>query len=428
MPGIRIPFLRLHKASGQAVVTVRRRDIYCGKFGSPEADRAYRQILASLVANGPETVGLQPRSGSRSRPATSAVHQLTVNELLLAYDDHAQTKYPPPSRELEAIRPVIRAVRELFGEKPAADLGPLDLRTIRQSWINAGLARPTINKKTRRVIEIWDFAHEFELLPETCLGRLKTVKTLRERQSSAKEGKTVRAVPIADYLATLPHVLPPVRAMLQLLFLTGARTGEIRCLRNGDVDRDQTPWRYSPKRHKTAHRGHERAIFFGPKAREVLAPWLDETAPDDFVFSPAKAVRKLRDSLKRDRRSDRRRTKAAASKRRQAQRERIAKGGKATPRSRRLPGDNYRRHSIGNAVRRACRDHAIPSWHPHQLRHACKDRLCAIAGLEAWRAIKGESAVSEEAQRTLGHARISTTARYGTVNFNIAAQPMEQYG
>jgi hypothetical protein len=221
MPGIRIPSLRLHKASGQAVVTVRRRDIYCGKYGSPEADRAYRQILASLVANGPETVGLQPRSASRSGSARGTVHQLTVNELLLAYDDHAQSKYPPPSREIESIRPVIRNVRELFGDKPAEDFGPLDLRAVRQTWIDAGLARPTINKKTDRVVRIWDFAQEFELLPTECLGRLKTVRGLRQGESSAKEGKSVRAVPDADYEATLPHVMPPVAAMLKLLYLTG---------------------------------------------------------------------------------------------------------------------------------------------------------------------------------------------------------------
>ena len=113
MPQFRVPQLRLHKASGQAVVTVRRRDIYCGRYGSPEADQAYRRVVASLVASGPETVRLQVRPAALGRPASDRAHGITVNELLLAFDDDAQQRFAPPSREIEAIRPVLKTLREL---------------------------------------------------------------------------------------------------------------------------------------------------------------------------------------------------------------------------------------------------------------------------------------------------------------------------
>lgn len=41
---VRVPSLRLHQASGLAVVTVRGRGIYCGRFGSPEAETTYRGV------------------------------------------------------------------------------------------------------------------------------------------------------------------------------------------------------------------------------------------------------------------------------------------------------------------------------------------------------------------------------------------------
>ena len=46
---LRIPSLRLHKPSGRAVVTVRGRDIYCGPYGSSEADERHRQVVAEMA-------------------------------------------------------------------------------------------------------------------------------------------------------------------------------------------------------------------------------------------------------------------------------------------------------------------------------------------------------------------------------------------
>lgn len=84
--GIRFPSLRLHKASGQAVVTVRGRDIYCGRYGTPEADETYRRVIAELVSSGPEVVrhhGLaKPGRGQHAfTPPTR--RPITVAELLL---------------------------------------------------------------------------------------------------------------------------------------------------------------------------------------------------------------------------------------------------------------------------------------------------------------------------------------------------------
>ena len=57
----------------------------------------------------------------------------------------------------------------------------------------------------------------------------------------------------------------------------------------GDIDMGAKAWVYRPRRHKTAHHGKDRAILIGPRAQEVLRPFLrvELQAP---LFSPAVAV------------------------------------------------------------------------------------------------------------------------------------------
>jgi hypothetical protein len=140
--GRRTPSLRLHRASGQAVVTVRGRDFYCGKFGSPEAGQAYSRVLASIRAHGAEVVQHHgvPSEGSKARRPTSP-SSLTVAELLLAYVEDAERAYAPPSRELEPIKVVVRDLRKSFGSMFADEFGPLLLKQLRQQWIDRGLRR-----------------------------------------------------------------------------------------------------------------------------------------------------------------------------------------------------------------------------------------------------------------------------------------------
>jgi integrase len=88
--------------------------------------------------------------------------------------------------------------------------------------------------------------------------------------------------------ATLPHVSPQVGAMIRLQPLTGMRPGEVVLIRACDIDRSETAWTYRPERHKMQHLGHERPIFLGPKAQEVLRPFL-KLDPTAHLFSPREA-------------------------------------------------------------------------------------------------------------------------------------------
>jgi hypothetical protein len=64
-----VPSYRLHRPSGQAVVTIRtasgeRRDVYLGAYNSPESRAEYGRIIAELATGAPVAA-----------PATVAPHR-----------------------------------------------------------------------------------------------------------------------------------------------------------------------------------------------------------------------------------------------------------------------------------------------------------------------------------------------------------------
>jgi len=49
---------------------------------------------------------------------------------------------------------------------------------------------------------------------------------------------------------------------------------EIVALRPCDIDMSGPVWAFRPAEHKTAYRGHERVVHFGPRAQQILRPFV----------------------------------------------------------------------------------------------------------------------------------------------------------
>jgi integrase len=367
----RIPSLRLHKPSQQAVVTIAGRDHYCGPWGSRRAAAEHQRLVGEWLASG-------------GAPRVKARDAITVAELVLAYRRFAKGYYAAPSTEASQIRLAMRPVVERYGHTLARDFGPLALKAVREVWIEGNLARKYINQRIGRIVRAWGWAVENELLPAECWQALKAVKGLRAGRSDAKETAAVKPVSDAVFEATLAEIgSPQVRAILRLMRLTGARPGEICIMRTGDIARTASPWEYRPRTHKTAHRGHERVVYIGPRAQAVLADWL-RADPETFLFQPREAAAAVREAMKVASRSDADRAHAARNKRAADARKR---GRKAQ--NRRLPGERYTPGRLGHAVGRACQRAEIEHWHPHQLRHAAATELRREIGIEAARVVLG---------------------------------------
>lgn len=203
-----VPNYRLHKPTGQAVVTVRtpagkRRNIYLGKYNSPESRSAYNRVIAELEAS-PAAATL-PLSGRAD---------LILVEALLAFAKHATEHYSGPdgkiTRELTEYRQAIRIMRDLYGSTPAREFGPLALKAVRQKMIESGLCRPVVNRRVARVRRIFKWLASEELVPATVFQSLTTVAGLQKGKTVAPEPEPV--VPVADHVVrlTLPWLTPTI--------------------------------------------------------------------------------------------------------------------------------------------------------------------------------------------------------------------------
>ena len=408
------PSYRLHKHSGQAVVTLsdrqgRRRDYRLGKYGSEESRQKYR-----------ETVDEWKRLQRRELPGKEqpAFPDLTVNELLEKFWTHAQDYYRKPdgtfATDLADYKVTLRPVKHLFGHTMARQFSPSKLDEVRRLMIEGyehpewgaqpGLARPTINKRLGRIKEVWRWGVEKELVAASIHDALLRVKGLRAGKTKARESIKVKPVSEKDVWATLPHLLPQVAAMVQLQWWTGMRPGEVTIMRTIDLDTTGAVWLYRPGSHKNAWRDHDRVVAIGPKAQEVLKPWLDLNLAyptDQYLFQPQEA----RASQDRQRGKGAKKPLSADQKARRRQ---------AKPK--RQPGVNYRRDSYGRAIVRACLDAGVAKWTPNQLRHSAATR------------IRREEKSLDVARTVLGQRSPAVTAIYAERDLQGACDVMARLG
>ena len=424
-----VPNYRLHKQSGQAIVTVRtpdgdRQDILLGPYNSPESLAEYQRVIAQIKVGG-------PADRSPMKPA-----DITVNEVLAAFLRHAAGHYRDPdgvpTEEVVNFKRALKPVRELYGHTPAAEFGPLALKAVRQRMVDLGWCRTQVNNKVGRVKRVWKWAASEELIPAAAHQALTTVAGLQPGRSAAKERPPVGPVDPAHVEKSLPFLSRHCRGLILFMRFTGCRPGEACRLTRGQIDTSSDPWVYRPVRHKTRHKGKARAIPLGPKARALLAEF-PTAGPDDPVFSP-RAAREERYAAMR------------AARKSKVQPSQVYRR-KAKPV--RAPGRVYTADAVGFAVAKAC-DKAFPppppvgrrpgesvrawrarltdadraalarwraehGWHPNQLRHTFATEVRKGYGLEA-------------AQVLLGHSRADVTQVYAERDAGLAAEVARKVG
>ncbi len=424
-----VPSLQHHKSSGRARVTIAGRDYWLGKWGSADAQLAYERLIAEYIANGrvipPQRAtsdrdteirvqSSQPGIAVRAPAKADAPDGLTVVEVVTMYLDYCQTYYRDPNGKLTSTYGnALQAARALrvFDDTPAATFGPKKLGMIRDSLAASGRPRVGCNKVVKSVRRVFQWAESQELVPRGTHNSLKTVEPLRKGRTVAKELPPIKPVDEATVDATLPHLPEVVADMVRIQRLTGARPGEVCCLRPVDIDRSGPDWKWQPPQHKNSWRDAERVIMIGPRAREILERYLarDEKA---HCFSPI-------DSEKM--RSRRRRLE------RQSPMTPSQRARKPKRKGRRRPRDHYDtasyRHALTRAVaaanaERLAKDPTatpIEDWSPNQLRHAAATEIRKKFGLEA-------------AQVVLGHTSADITQVYAERDQALAADVIRQIG
>jgi integrase len=387
-----VPKYCLHKASNRAYVFVRSKRIYLGGYGSDESKAEYRRILGEIDSK--PKVPLAPTT-------LKALSDLTVNELADAYLDHVEAYYRKPSgeptSEAALIGIALGPLLDLYGQAIANEFGPIALKAVRQRMIDKSWTRKSINRQINRVVRLFKWAVENELVSGSVLHALRAVGGLRPGRSGAKESLPVRPVDDKTVDATLPHLSSVVAAMVRVQRLTGMRPGEVCQMRPCDIDRSRPVWVYTPPTHKTEHHGKERRVRIGPKAQAILASVLVGRAHDALVFSPADATAEMRS----------RRSAARITPLNQGNRP----GTNRKPIPMVQPRPAYTTTTYARAIRRACEkkwptrppkegeplatdgvaENVARHWHPNQLRHTAATEVRKLFGLEGAQLIMGHS-------------------------------------
>lgn len=374
------PGYRLHGSSGQAVVTIGGRDYYLGKHGSPESFSKYHRLFSEWLASG--------RSAAFGMPQDA----VTVTSLIAAFVRHAEAYYGTGYRsELERFKPVLKVLRKLYGTELASNFGPIQYEAVRIALLNPYTlkrrdgtkekryrSRTYINSQMKRLRFVFRWAASKSLVPVSVFETLRTIAPLKAGRTSAPEREPVK--PVSDEIvnATLPHLNHVVRAMVEFQRLVGCRPGEVCKIKPSMVDRSGDVWEIHLDKHKTAHRGKQRVIYVGPQAQEILKPFLLRGA-DDYCFSPAEADKRRREEIHEARVTP--------------MNEGNKPGSNVKRKPARTPGDHYKTQSYGRSIKYACESNGIEVWAPNRLRHSAGTRYRKEFGLEAASVILGHSEV-----------------------------------
>jgi integrase len=320
-PPCRLPKYRHHKPKNLAVVRINGRDVYLGRYDSPESREKYNRVIAEWLT-----------TGEAPAPKPALDGGLTVNEVLLAFLKHADGYYRradgSPTGELANFRHAVRPVSRLFGLTPANGIEPKALKTVRQSMVVGGLCRNLVNQRVSKIVRVFKWAVENELVPPSVHHGLKAVSGLRRGRTEARESEPVKPVPDPFVEAVRPHVSRQVWAMIELQRLTGMRPGEVTIMRTRDLNSSGDRWEYTAGRHKSEHHDRARTIPLGRKARAVLRPWL-RTDLEAFLFSPREATAEFRARRRENCKTPLTPSQRARKPKRSPKRARSSRGGEA---------------------------------------------------------------------------------------------------
>ncbi len=329
-----IPQIRHHTASGRAYVYSHGRAIYLGPWASAEARVAYKDFLAKW-------------NETHDKPADAApiLGTVRVNDLVSAFMVWAEGRYRradgEPTSELAGCRAALAPLVTAHGHRLADELTAYDLRRLLSSWKTLGQVRRTINQRLERTKRAIKWGAKHDLISHGVAAGLLAVEGLA--YGEAPDNEEVQPVPLRDLARAMKHMPEMSAAMVRLEYYCGARPSEVCNMRGDQIKRQSFRLGkqtirvpdgllvFLPKQHKTAHRGEIVFYTLGPRAQDVLAPWLKGP---DFVFQWQKG----------------------------------------------RPCDyaTYWRH-----ISEACEAAGIPHWTPNQLRHSFMTRWDALAGIEA---------------------------------------------
>lgn len=278
----RVPKMRHHKIKsktghpGYAMVTLGGVDVHLGRWDDPESEVKYNEQIAQWLSNGKKAVEVKGAAKTIADVCTRWV----------AYAREYYQKGGKPTSEVRTCGSVAEGVRTLFGSMEIQDFNNTHLELLQKHWIRQGMKRKTINAYTRRVKAMFRWAVNQKFLSGGQWHEIAAVNSISRGRMGAQDAEPIGPASEDQIEAVLKVSSRRFGAMIQLQRLTGMRPGEVCIMRSCDVDMSGPVWIYKPSRYKTEHHGHSRSVAIGPKAQEILRPWIEmRQDPKQFLFS-----------------------------------------------------------------------------------------------------------------------------------------------
>ena len=371
---------------------------YFGPADDPRSRAKYAQARQAWQEE--RAAAEQKEEAERNARAGGTGRGALIAELVDRYLIHARQRYQKhgkPTGTADNIWRVLKPFLIKYGGYESAYFGLDDLEEYQRELDRAGrLCRKQINARIRIICAMftWGARHKGadgeRLVPPAIAAELRLIENLRRGYCAAKDHPRKLGAPIADIEKAARNAAGPVRAMIRVQLLTGARPGEIRLMRAREITRvSGTLWEYRPESYKTELHdadGERKIIFLGPKSIRIIRPFMNaaENRADgpDYLFRPADgAAERHARSMEIDAQ------KTPSRRARDAQR--------AAERKRRYLCC-YSIDAYNRAVRRACERAGVPVFTPYQVRKARATEIDRKLGAEA-------------AAIQLGHKSIKTT-------------------
>ena len=217
-----------------------------------------------------------------------------------------------------------------------------------------------------------------ELVPNNIYSALTTVPPVAMGETNAVEACPRTTTSDEIFSAVINHLRGFYRDIALVLRYTAMRPIELIRMTVGEVHTDDSGvLLYIPVRHKNSHRGKSRIIPFGPRATEVIRPYLQGKPSEAFVFAKEDSLKNLYDS----------------------------KGMNNRPREEKLCGisEPAFRKALRQAFNESINDGSIPAdtpmWTPYSIRHLAITEMGTLEGVVA-------------GQRLAGHSQLRTTEIY----------------
>ena len=340
------PKISWHGPSKRAYLTFRGKRHYLGRWESKE------QAIPKAVKLKFETILAELRYLGQRAP--KAPKEMTIWELCAAFLDYAEAKLD--RSDYSAFSKATKVLCQRFGDLPAAQFTPGRLREIQNDLIGLKLERTQINRLTSMVTRIYKWAASYDMVPASIIAGLRTLPGVRTGQPGVKDNPPVDPVDLKTVKQTLAHLYEPIKSMVKVQLLTGARPGEIRRMRIGEIVQKDRIWVYAPGQHKNTWRGAIREIPLSNEAYKVLKPWL-KGQPEDFVFCSDYGP----------------------------------SGSKRVTKPKR--GQPYHISAYSVAIKKVCKAHGIPEWCPRQIRKTVAQAVDDLIGIEHSSALAGHSGI-----------------------------------